>query len=65
MWRTMLYHRTDPPRIVESQIECDRLLAEGWAETPAAFYDPPPGFYDAPDPPADATSAPRRTRKTK
>lgn len=55
MARTMLYHRTDPPRIVDSQAECDRLLAEGWAETPAAFTD-------APDPPADATSAPRRTR---
>lgn len=58
MTRTTLYHRTDPPRIVDTPEQRDALLADGWAETPAAFYD-------APEPPADATSAPRRTRTKK
>ena len=37
---TTLYHRTEPPRIVRTQEEYD-ALGEGWADTPAAFYDAP------------------------
>lgn len=40
MGRTTLYHRTEPPRIVDGQDAIDALLAQGWADTPAAFYMP-------------------------
>lgn len=38
---TTMYHRTLQPRIVTSQEQYDALGPE-WADTPAAFYDPPP-----------------------
>lgn len=51
MGRTTLYHRTEPPRIVDGQDAVDVLLAQGWADTPAAFYDvAPPGVDKAPRP---------------
>ena len=39
---TTLFHRTQPPRIVQDEATRDALLASGWADTPAAFYAPEP-----------------------
>ncbi len=39
-YRSFVYHRTQPARIVETREEFDRLLADGWADTPAAFTEP-------------------------
>lgn len=50
MGRTTLYHRTDPPRIVEDDAAVTALLAQGWADTPAAFYAPVPDADKAPRP---------------
>lgn len=36
-WRATVYHRTLAPRIVESPEAYRAALAEGWADTPAAF----------------------------
>lgn len=55
MGRTMLYHRTEPPRIVDGQEAVDALLAQGWADTPAAFYD-------APKEPEKPTRAPKAAK---
>jgi len=44
---TTLYHRTLPPRILLTQGEVEALLADGWADTPAAFYDTPPALCGA------------------
>lgn len=38
---TTLYHKTEPPKTVSTQEDVERLLAQGWADTPAAFYDIP------------------------
>ena len=42
MWPTVLYHRTEPPVTVTSEDDRDARLANGWADTPAAFYEPLP-----------------------
>lgn len=34
---TWLYSRTEAPRIFRSAAEVDAALADGWADTPAAF----------------------------
>lgn len=34
---TWLYSRTEAPRIFLSDAEVDAALADGWADTPAAF----------------------------
>lgn len=39
--RTMVYHRTEPPRIVTTQAQYD-ALGDGWADTPEAFTTPEP-----------------------
>lgn len=38
---TTFYHRTEGPRIVSSDEEF-AALGDGWADTPAAFYEPEP-----------------------
>lgn len=38
MHPTTLYHKSDPPRVVTDPADLQRLLEEGWADTPAAFY---------------------------
>lgn len=35
-----LYHRTAAPRLVTDDATFAELLAEGWSDTPAAFYAP-------------------------
>lgn len=35
---TWLYHRTEAPRLFMAS-EVPARVAEGWAETPAAFYE--------------------------
>ncbi len=37
---TWMYHRTRRPALVTTQAEL-AALGDGWADTPAAFYDPP------------------------
>lgn len=66
--RTMLYHRTLPPRIATDAAEVAQLLADGWADTPVAFYAPvaePVAGDDSidptPTPPVEPTA--RRPRK--
>lgn len=34
---TWLYHRTEPARIFATASEVEEALADGWADTPAAF----------------------------
>jgi hypothetical protein len=34
---TWLYHRTESPRIFRSADEVKAAMADGWADTPAAF----------------------------
>ena len=37
-YRTWVYHATEKPKIVLKS-EADALFKEGWADTPAAFFD--------------------------
>lgn len=41
MTSTWLYHATEPARIVTGEAEIQRLLAEGWADSPVKFYAQP------------------------
>jgi hypothetical protein len=50
---TTFFHRTRPPRVVRTDEEY-AALGEGWADTPAAFYEKP-----------DDAKPPRPTRKPK
>ena len=38
---TWLYHQTEKPRVFQTAGEVEAALAEGWADTPAAFKDEP------------------------
>jgi hypothetical protein len=38
-YRSFIYHRTEKPRIVETREDFDAAMAEGWADTPAAFAE--------------------------
>ena len=38
---TWLYHRTEAPRVFETAGDVETALADGWADTPAAFTDEP------------------------
>jgi hypothetical protein len=37
-----LYHRTEPARIVSDDAEIQRMLRNGWADSPAKFTDEKP-----------------------
>jgi len=41
MTPTWLYHRTEPATIVRTAEQLAQLLADGWADSPAAFHDIP------------------------
>jgi hypothetical protein len=62
---TTFYHRTKRPCTVTTEAEYE-ALGEGWADTPAAFYDPPADIDESPAPavaPSDPVPArPRRGR---
>lgn len=38
---TWVYHRTEPPRILATREDFEKLQnPDQWADTPAAFYEP-------------------------
>lgn len=60
-WR---YHRTEPARIVDTPEE-DSELGEGWADTPAAFFEETPGEEPADEPADEPAEEPCSSKKTK
>lgn len=42
MHPTWLFHPTEEPRVFTDKAEADQALADGWADTPAAFFNVKP-----------------------
>lgn len=41
-FQAWVFHRTKPPKLVTNDAEYQLALADGWADTPAAFYEAEP-----------------------
>lgn len=67
-YRATVFHRSQPLRVVLSAGEYAAAIADGWADTPAAFYEPAlvmtPVSSDAPAiAPSDAVELPAPPRR--
>lgn len=59
-YQATVFHRQWAPKIVTSHEAYEAALADGWADTPAAFYGPPlvPTVMSAPEPEPTIPDAP-------